>query len=340
MVTRDNLVANQLQAPWGPATSRFIEVHGSRVRVLQQGAGEPVLFLHGVGGWAEHWRVALPAVARAGFRAIACDLPGFGRSAPPGQVHYLDPPDPYYARFVRDLVERLGTGRVNLVGHSLGGAIAAVTAIRFPEIVQRLVLVAPGGFGRALTPHLRLCGLPLFQQAARVAPESLVRRFIRGDFHDPARMPGWFYEDALRYFRSGAAVEVGRVMSQLVTLRGPRRSLREAWLKRAADIPCPTLIVWGRNDRTVPMADLGLFTSIPDVRAQVIEGAGHLVMMEQPAPFLEGLVPFLKDQRPKSRATTLSTMVSTSDRTRQVAMGMNTGLPIRTSPGRWPNHRN
>src|SRR4051812_5733643 len=68
---------------------RFIQAGGVRVRVLQQGTGEPVLFVHGVGGWAEHWQGVLPSVARAGFRAIACDLPGFGLSAPPRQVRYL-----------------------------------------------------------------------------------------------------------------------------------------------------------------------------------------------------------------------------------------------------------
>ena len=95
--------------------------------------------------------------------------------------------------------------------------------------------------------------------------------------------------------------------------------MQRAWLRRAPDIPCPTLILWGRQDRTIPVADMGLFTSIPDVRTQVIEGAGHLVMMEQPAPFIEGLLSFLKDQRPRNRATTLSTMVSTSEESLGIA---------------------
>lgn len=292
---KNELHANTVRATPGSIASRFVEVSGARVRVLQLGEGAPVLFLHGVGGWAEHWQDILPAVAREGFQAIACDLPGFGRSAPPSQVRYLDPPDPYYPRFVRGLVERLGLGPVQLVGHSLGGTIAAVTAICFPELVHRLALVAPGGFGRTLTPRLRLCGLPFLLQAARVAPPALLRRFVRGDFHDPTQVPEWLCEDALRFCRTGAAAEVGRVMSQLVTLRGPRRSLRQAWLDRVADISCPTLVLWGRGDRTVPLAGVKSFERVPDSRTAIIEDAGHLVMLEQPQRFLESLVPFLKE---------------------------------------------
>ena len=274
-------------------TSRYVTAGDVRVHVLEHGAGEPVLFIHGVGGWAEHWQGTFPALARAGFKAIACDLPGFGLSAAPADVRYLDPPNPYYARFIQELLAALGLERVTLVGHSLGGAIAAVSAMCFPEIISRLVLVAPGGFGRALSPSLRLCGLPLFAQAARIAPERLFRRFVTSDWHDRERVPEWFYADALHYCRNGALAEFGRVMSQLVTLRGPKRSLQRAWRNRAGEIFCPTLIMWGRQDRTVPLSNATSFDGLGNAQREVVEDAGHLLMLEQPDLFQRSLLSFL-----------------------------------------------
>jgi len=199
----------------------------------------------------------------------------------------------------------------------------------FPEIVRRLVLVAPGGFGQTVTPRLRLCCLPLFAQAARVVPGAVLRRFVRGDFHDPARAPEWFYADALKYCRAGAAAEVGRVMSQLVTLRGPRHSLRRAWLRRAADIPCPTLVLWGRQDQTVPIASGKFFRRIANARSEIIDDAGHLVMLEQPAVLQERLVSFLKARARLPRPAALTALRSPAPGPRPL-----TGTPRVESRGR------
>jgi pimeloyl-ACP methyl ester carboxylesterase len=111
-------------------------------------------------------------------------------------------------------------------------------------------------------------------------------------------VPNWFYADAARYCRKDALAELGRVMSQLVTPLGPRRSLRQAWVQRAAEIPCPTLILWGRHDRTVPVVDEASFSRIANAKHQVVEDAGHLLMLEQPAVFLESLVSFLSAPSP------------------------------------------
>jgi pimeloyl-ACP methyl ester carboxylesterase len=169
-----------------------------------------------------------------------------------------------------------------------------VTALCFPKYLERLVLLAPGGFGRSIAPRLRLASVPALTSAARLAPELLWRRVLRRDFHKPERAPEWFFTDAIRYSRGAAAIELGRVMSQLVTLRGPRKELQRAWVDRAAEIPCPTLIMWGRHDRTVPMAEFSPFISLPSLQTHVVDDAGHLLMLEQPAVFEQRLLAFLK----------------------------------------------
>lgn len=254
-----------------------------------------MLLVHGLGGWAENWSYTLPALASVGLRAIACDLPGFGRSAPtPRGARYFDPSDPYYARFVRELLDALGLERVDLVGHSLGGAVVAVTAMCFPERVRRLALAAPGGFGVELNAWLRLVTLPVFALLARLEPTFFVKGIVRANFADPTRAPEWLVPQAERHARAGGAVEFVRVMSQLATIRGQRRALRLAWDGRAAELAAPTLIVWGRQDAILPASDAERARArLRHAEVAIIEGAGHLLQLERPEEFNRAVIDFL-----------------------------------------------
>jgi len=273
---------------------RFVHAGGVRARVVEEGAGDPVLLIHGLGGWAENWSMTIPEVVGGGFRAIACDLPGFGRSERARNVRYFDPENAYYARFANELLAALGLRRAHVVGHSLGGAVAAAFAIQFPERVDRLVLVAPGGFGEDLGAPLRVGALPFFSTVARFVPPSLVREIVAVNFADPSRIPPWLYRDAVRHARAGAAAEFARVLAQLVTIRGPRGGLRRAWRARAERVTCPTLVIWGREDRVLPAHHATAAKRIvPHARVVLISDAGHLVMLERPHEFNRALLAFL-----------------------------------------------
>ena len=89
-----------------------IEVAGSRIRVIDEGAGDPaVLFVHGVGGWAENWIEIMDRVAATGRRAVAFDLPGFGESTAVRGARYFDPTAPFYAAVVEGVRGALGLDR-------------------------------------------------------------------------------------------------------------------------------------------------------------------------------------------------------------------------------------
>ncbi|HEY8756959.1 MAG TPA: alpha/beta fold hydrolase, partial [Candidatus Limnocylindria bacterium] len=104
-----------------------IAVAGSRIRVIEDGTGEQaVLFVHGVGGWAENWIETIERVAASGRRAIAFDLPGFGDSTAVKGARYFDPLDPFYP------------------------------AVVHPEAWRSVTLVAPGGFGPDIALFLRV----------------------------------------------------------------------------------------------------------------------------------------------------------------------------------------
>ena len=273
-----------------------IAAAGSRIRVLEDGRGEPaVLFVHGVGGWAENWSETIERVAASGRRAIAFDLPGFGESSAVGGARYFDPRDPFYPTVVDGVRRALGLERPHLVGHSLGGGIAAVTSVVHPHAWRSLTLVAPGGFGPEIALVLRILSLPFLALTTWLPrPAGAGRAVLESCFHDRSRIPAHLYAESVRYDPSYP--ETLRVMRAVATLRGVRRSLREAWLARAGEYAGPVLVVWGREDGIIPAAHVAaLRRAYPHAELRVIEGAGHLVMPEQPDACADALLVFLAD---------------------------------------------
>ncbi|HVE81299.1 MAG TPA: alpha/beta fold hydrolase [Myxococcales bacterium] len=278
------------------ARVRFVTVNRRRVRVLEYGRrGPPLVLFHGAGGWAETFGELLPALARAGYHLYACDLPGFGQSEPPPRVRYFEVHRGYYIRWVQRLMDQLQLQRATLVGHSLGGTVAMLTAASAPERVSRLVLMAPGGFGDLASYRLRLMGMPLGERLARYVPDRIIRGFLRANVHDPSCLPEWLYQDALRYSRAGGGAELARVMAQGVTLFGSSKFLREKWRIKLSRLRCPTLVLWGRQDRTLPVTHaVDAAEVLPGAVVEVISGAGHLLMLEKPLLVQRALLAFLR----------------------------------------------
>ncbi len=277
-------------------TARTIDVAGARVRILEAGpadAAEPVVLVHGVGGWAENWRETIAALAQHGHRAYAVDLPGFGESERPRGARYFDPARPFYARFVVDLLDALRCERAHLVGHSLGGAIAYTAAVTAPERASSLVLVAGGGMGLELALALRLATLPGMRLVAWLRGSRATRDSVASCFYDVRRVPQKMWEEADRYVPRSLG-ETIRVLRAGVTLRGIRPSLRSAWLARAGGYGGPVLVVWGERDAVIPPVQARAVADIfPHAEVRLIPDAGHLVMIERPDAFQAALLPFL-----------------------------------------------
>ena len=272
----------------------MIDAAGLRIRVVETGGGDraPVLLVHGVGGWAENWAEVMPLIARDGRRVVAFDLPGFGESERPVEPDYFGVPS-FYATIVDAVRARLGLERPHLVGHSLGGGIAFVTAISHPARYRSLTLAAPGGLGSDIALFLRLLSLPGMGLLARLGdPRRTARQLLRTAFVDPARIPPHLLAESERY--AGTYPETLRVMRAVATIRGVRSTLRDRWVARAREYDGPALVVWGRGDVVVP-ADhaAAVGTALPQAGLELIDSAGHLVMAERPAEFAAAVTPFL-----------------------------------------------
>jgi pimeloyl-ACP methyl ester carboxylesterase len=278
--------------------TRFVRIHGHDVAYRTAGEGPVVLLVHGIAGSSATWSRVIPELAEH-HTVIAPDLLGHGESAKPRGDYSLGA----YASGIRDLLAVLGHERATIVGHSLGGGVAMQLAYQFPQICERLVLVASGGLGKEVNPFLRAVSLP--------GSEYLLPLVLHRSLHDAmGKVGGWFGRLGLRggeiaqeVWRSYTALtEVHGQMAfvhtirSVIDVRGQRVSARDR-LYLAAEVP--TLIVWGNRDRIIPVSHAHTTHElIPGSRLVVIEGAGHFLPVEQPVAFLKALHDFLATTQP------------------------------------------
>ena len=276
-------------APWLAAArleARFASVDGHRLRYVRTGRGPTVVLIHGLGASLHTWKDVIPGLA-PDHDVIALDLPGFGLSDRPSDLALEDLPSA-----VLGLMDRLAVRRASLVGNSMGGSTAVLVAAGAPDRVSGLVLVDAAGFDLAPADRPRLVRLAMspLGQAASLLPGKrlLVELALRQVFHDPALVTGERvaeYLDAVRQPGSFAALR-----SLGASLGG-----RDAVVSDAlARVTAPTLVVWGRDDRWIPLAHAGRFArAIAGARSAVIEDSGHVPQEEQPRELLRLLREFL-----------------------------------------------
>jgi pyruvate dehydrogenase E2 component (dihydrolipoamide acetyltransferase) len=245
---------------------REIEVGGRRLRYLELGEGDgaPVLLMHGFGGDLNTWMFTQPALAE-GRRVIALDLPGHG-----GSTKEVGAGD---AESLTDAVEGamgpLDLARCHLVGHSMGGAVAALLALRRPDLVSSLSLIASAGLGPEING-------PFIDGFVRVARRREAVEILNLLVHDPALVSRTMVEDVLRYKRlDGVSAALTRIAE--AWFAGGRQSLDLT--DRIATLTMPVQVIWGRNDRIIPVAHAEALASRFPVH--IIEQAGHLPHMEK-----------------------------------------------------------
>jgi len=269
--------------------ARYLLLDGAKIRYIDTGHGPPVIFLHGLGASMYAWRKNLPAVAAAGFRVIAFDNRGFGLSD--------KPPAPYdnaaYARLVIALMDSLLLTDAVLVGHSMGGAIAAQVAIEYPARVRGLVVVGSAGLGAREPLLFRVARWPVLGPAAlALRGRGFTARLLRSTYYDPGKVTE---ADVDQYYAPVAQPEYGRA------LRGVLQQFRFTALEGRLDrIAAPTLVLWGEEDRWVPMG-LGRALAAGIARSAFVSvpRAGHSVQEEAPDEVNHLVIRFLKDGLPR-----------------------------------------
>lgn len=241
------------------------------------------MLLHGLGTTQQIWSLVTDPLASS-RRVITLDLPGFGESAPVGTGFDLAE---VTERLARALAAHHVTAPFDLVGHSLGGAVALTLAARRPNLVQRLVLVAPAGLQRSRAP----------------LPKALLGSGATGLFAARRRLAAlserpWGRRLLLAFAAADGATLSPSQARMMVEASAPAQRIAQATRVIAqADLlpllrsaPAPLGLIWGRRDRAVPFKLAAeILAERPDAELELIDWTGHVPMVERPDSFAVAL---------------------------------------------------
>lgn len=277
---------------------RYQTIHGHRRAYRKLGRGPALLLLHGIGDSSQTWVPLMRRLARR-YTVVAPDLLGHGASDKPR----ADYSAAAYANGMRDLMEVLHIDSATIVGHSLGGGVAAQIAYQYPERCERLVLVASGGVARDVNPLLRIAAAPLAELAIPPLQWPL------------GRIGGRLILDVLRVL----GTDIGRDATELEAVFGSMsdRSSRVAFTRTLRSVVdwrgqvvtmldrcylaenVPLLLVWGDRDAVIPVAHAQLAKdAMPWSDLSIYEGAGHFPHHADTDRFIRELHRFVDSTRP------------------------------------------
>ena len=270
---------------------QFLQVGRARVFHYDVGAGPLVVLLHGFNHHAEAWVRNIGPLSGAGFRAVALDLPGFGRSGVPRMRYSLEG----YADFMLRFIAALDGGPAHLVGSSMGGAIAFETALDHDDAVLTVTGVDTAGMFAQVPRTWALATNPLARAALRpfLGQRRLIEWSHRNAYHDRAQStPRQTDLIAESWIQPGYKDHIlGMAETMFAT---PRKG--NLW-ERLPGLRQPVLIAWGRQDRTISVQHAYRAAyRVPDAQLVIYDRCGHLPMYEKADDFNRDLVDFLRRQ--------------------------------------------
>ncbi len=261
----------------------WANLNGLKIRYLESGKGNDrhVLFIHGLGSSADRW-LGIPGALSTNFHTIALDLPGFGESDKPATMDYT------IENFKETIVEfmnkiAINDGKTSIIGHSLGGYIAAEVAIEVKSQVERLVLIDSSGMLKKPTPLLEE-----YLKVAIYPTKDKVRKVFEQMVADPTRIPSKLVEG----FITRINLENAKYAFKSTLENSANTQVGLGRLKLIGNIP--TLILWGSEDKVIPTEHSRLFKEgIVNSQIEIILDAGHAPFAEKPEQICEILRNFL-----------------------------------------------
>jgi pyruvate dehydrogenase E2 component (dihydrolipoamide acetyltransferase) len=241
-----------------------VEVDGYRIRYLRRGEGaESAILIHGFGGDLNSWMFNHEGLA-TGHSVYALDLPGHGSSSKQVGEGTLQG----FAMVLGSFLDAIGASKAHLVGHSMGGAVAAMFALNHPQRCLSLTLIASAGLGSEIDGEY----IQGFVSATR---RNDLRPQLEKLFADSRLITRQLVDDTLKYKRlDGVESALRRIASQFCSSDRQSVILREQLI----ELKMPILVLWGSEDRITPAAHA---TNLPKhVRMELLPGHGHMVHME------------------------------------------------------------
>lgn len=267
------------------------EVDGLRLHYVVEGRGPAVIFVHGLGGFAESWRHNVRPLANRAT-VFSVDLPGFGESAKPRTHYRLS----YFASALRGFMDGLGIAQASLVGHSLGAAASVTLALTHPTRVERLAFVGgvvPGCNYRPSWIYRLVALRGLGELLSLGGSAKLYKAALARCFHAPDRREIDFFVD---YAYTSRTDGVARA-AYLATLRDVRIDFEthcEDYRRALATLQLPVLLIHGRQDRVVPAEHCAEVAGVlRHAAVRWVDACGHFPQIEHVEAVNGWLVDFL-----------------------------------------------
>ena len=256
--------------------TKFADVWGHKIRYLDDGRSDKtILLIHGLGGSAERWLKVIPSLSQK-YRVIAPDMIGFGYSDKPSVDYTIE----FFGKFLSAFINTIGLKTVILVGTSLGGQIAVECTNTDHYIIEKLILVAPSGTMKQSTAAIdayMMAALYPNHASARTAFEMMsnsctVDEFTVSNFVERMSIPN----AKLAFISSVLGIKNSKIDERL------------------QKIMTPTLLVWGKEDRVIPIEHARQFvSSIRNCKFLELDDCGHLPHVEKPDIFSRSILEFL-----------------------------------------------
>jgi len=287
----ESAFANSAPTPHTHWRRARLTVAGVEIAAFELGslAGPTIVLIHGLGHWTDAaWGRLAPLLAED-YRIVAFDLPGFGESDRPDAPYDL----PFFRRIATGVLDARAPQPIAIVGHSLGGMIAADLAATMPERIDRLALIDPAGFLRAPRLFVKLVASPLASGLFSIRPSRrFVKRTLDQSVFDPTANDAALHA---RAYELASDPGVRRAFARVYS--GAMQELLDvqALHARFARFEKPTQIIWGRDDRFVPIKGVEQARrTYPHADVRILARAGHCPMIEHPQQVARVLLSFLE----------------------------------------------
>jgi pimeloyl-ACP methyl ester carboxylesterase len=257
----------------------FIEILGYKVRYVKLDnpeAKKTLVLLHGLGASAERWSELWPLFKK--YNVIIPDLVGFGYSEKPLVEYTID----FFVKFLKEFFEKMQIRNPIVMGSSFGGQLALEFSLIYRDFFEKIILISPAGTLEKPTFVLSqyiFAGLyptienvhRAFQMMANNKDYDVDDITVK-DYVNRMRLPNAKYS----------------LISTLLAMRKDQ-TLRH----RLVEISIPTLVIWGRNDTTIPVENIEYFKGMPIVETLIMEGCGHTPYVEKPSEFYKIIEKFI-----------------------------------------------
>ncbi|MBK8627747.1 MAG: alpha/beta hydrolase [Saprospiraceae bacterium] len=287
---KNDIPMDELKAKYTSSTSAFVEVMNMNVHYRDEGNPKdtiPLVLIHGTGASLHTWEASID-VLKDSLRIITLDLPAYGLTGPnPDRIYSQE----FYVQFINEFLTSIKVDQCIIGGNSLGGAIAWNYTYQYPEKVKKLILIDAAGYpmvSESKPIAFTIAQTPVLKHLLNyVTPKFLAAKSVMNVYDDPTKVTEKVVD---RYF-------------ELFLREGNRQAFIDRmnfseypdYLKKIRSIKVPTMILWGENDKLIPVANAYKFQKdLPNDTLVILKKTGHVPMEEDPERSVAAIRKFLK----------------------------------------------